>query len=129
MNTENILVLFSGQSPDLKALYHGIALVERIRARLFVLLIKNCESIGLRRPPSLESACMDIVRQARQEELPVSFYLSNGEVLSELKKIIKDEHINLILIDANDQNMEDAVKKVKADMSVQVIKVKEKSSL
>lgn len=130
MNTENILVLFSAQSPDLKTLYHGIALVERIRARLFVLLINNCESIGLRRLPSLESACMDIVRQARQEELAVSFYLSKGEeVQSELMKIIKDEHIDLILIDADDQNMEDAVKKIKAGISVQVIKVKKKSSL
>jgi len=128
VNTQNILVLFSGQSPDLKALYHGIALVERIRARLFVLLINNCEAIRRRRIPSLENACMDIVRQARQEELPVSFYLGKGEVHSELKKIIKDEHIDLILIDDDDQNMEDAVKKIRASMPIQVIKVKEKSS-
>ncbi|WP_321492812.1 hypothetical protein [uncultured Desulfobacter sp.] len=127
MNTENILVLFSAQSPDLKALYHGIALIERIRARLFVLLIHNCDAIGLRKSTSLEHACMDIVRQARQEELPVSFYLGRGDVQSELMKIIKDERIDLILIDADDQDMEDAVKKIKADMPVQVIKVKEKS--
>ncbi|WP_020586597.1 hypothetical protein [Desulfobacter curvatus] len=129
MNTENILVLFSTQSPDLKALYHGIALVERIKARLFVLLIHNCDAIGLRKPPSLENACMDIVRQARQEKMPVFFYSGEGGVQSELMKIIKKEHIDLILIDADDQNMEDAVKKIKADMPVKVIKVKEKSAL
>ncbi|WP_321418309.1 hypothetical protein [uncultured Desulfobacter sp.] len=129
MNTENILVLFSTQSPDLKALYHGIALMERIRARLFILLIHNCDAIGLRKPPSLENACMDIVRQAKQEEMPVFFYSGEGDVQFELMNIIKKEHINLILIDADDQNMEDAVKKIKADMPVQIIKVKEKSSL
>jgi len=129
VNTENILVLFSAQSPDLKALYHGIALVERIKARLFVLLINNFEAIGLRRPSSLESACMDIVRQARQEEMPVSFYLGKGEAQSELMKIIKEEHIDLILIDAGDQDMEDAVKKIKTSMPLQVIKVKDKLSL
>ncbi|WP_320044415.1 hypothetical protein [uncultured Desulfobacter sp.] len=129
MNTENILVLFSTQSPDLKALYHGIALMERIRTRLFILLIHNCDAIGLRKPPSLENACMDIVRQARQEEMPVFFYSGEGDVQFELMNIIKKEHINLILIDADDQNMEDAVKKIKADMPVQIIKVKEKSSL
>jgi hypothetical protein len=128
VNTENILVLFSIQSPDLKALYHGIALVERIRARLYVLLIHNCDAIGLRKPPSIESACMDIVRQARQEEMPVFFYSSQGEVQAELMNIIKKEHIDLILIDADDQNMEDAVKMIKADMPVRVIKVKEKSA-
>jgi len=129
VNTENILVLFSTQSPDLKALYHGIALVERIKARLFILLIHNCDTIGLRKPPSIESACMDIVRQARQEEMPVFFYSGEGDVKTELIEIIKKEHIDLILIDADDQNMEDAVKKIKADMPVKVIKVKEKSPL
>lgn len=61
--------------------------------------------------------------------MPVFFYSGEGEVQSELMEMIKKEHINLILIDADDQNIEDAVKKIKADMPLKVIKIKEKSPL
>ena len=127
MNTAKILVPFDSHSSDLKPLYHALALSERIRAKIFVLLFKNENCIQDQTIP-LEQACLEMVHSACAEGMSISFHIA-GEVSGvELFNIIKTENINLIVIGAADIELESAIKGIKPGASVQIIKVEGKDN-
>jgi len=125
VKTENILVPFGKHSSSLKSLYHAFALAERVRAKVFVLFLKNEISAQHQAIP-LEKACLEMIHRACEKEMPVSFHIAIGETEVELLKFIKTESIDLIVVVAGDTDMESTMKKVKSEISIQIIKVKEK---
>ena len=125
MNTENILVPFDRNSSDLKGLYHAFSLAERIRAKVFVLFFTDDIS-GHSSETPLQKACLEMVHSACEEGKSVSFHLAGTPPETELRSIIKTEHIDLIVIDAGDTRMKSVIRDINAGLSIQILEVKGK---
>jgi hypothetical protein len=83
---KKILVPIDPENKDLKALYHALALAERIQAKVFILLSLqpgNSEEIS----SWVEEVLMDVIHGACEEGLQVSYHIAEDgfedEVISE----------------------------------------------
>ena len=128
MKTKNILVPFGRHSSNLKSLYHAFALTERIRAKVFVLFLKEA-NLAQQQITPIEKACLEMVHSACEEGMSVSFHIASGRFEVELLNSIKMEHIDLIVIGAGDREMESAIKGFNLGRSIQIIKVKGKNKI
>lgn len=124
---ENILVPFSRHCSDLNPLYHAFALAERIMAKVFVLFFKDGNP-DQDQVTMLEKACMEMVHSACEEGMNVSFHIARDGFDVEFPNFIRIEHIDLIVIGDDEMDMESTIRSIKPALSVQIIKVKGKTT-
>ncbi len=124
---KKILVLFTPATRGLNAAYHAFSLAERINARVLILYFK---ALGGNRPQKswLEEALRNITRNARQEDLPVTYRVVAGEFEQEVAGLIEEAGIDLVVYDAHDGNgpQGEAIRRIQSCVSSQFIQVKRK---
>ena len=124
---KKILVPIDPESKNLKALYHALALAERIQAKVFILLS---------RPPGnpnqidgwVEEVLMDVVHGACEEGLQVSYHIAADGFEDEVISLVESEHIDLIVVSAEKGPIKDILQRIIPRMSAQIIQVKGKDN-
>ena len=124
---KRILVLFTPATRGLNAAYHAFSLAERIQASITVLYFRPS---GHRRRENnwLEQALRNITRNARQEDLPVTYRVAEGAFEEEVTTLIDEAGIDLVVYDADDSAgpRGAAIRRIRSQVSVQFIEVKRK---
>ena len=124
MTLENILVPFCRYSPDLKSLYHSFSLAERVKAKIFVLFLKDRETEPA---TAIETACTKIVHGACEQGLAVSYHIAGQSPEKELSGFIKAQHIHVVIIGSGDARIESVIRQISPALQVQIIKVEGKA--
>jgi len=122
---KNILVPIDPENKDLKALYHSLALAERIQAKVFILLSRhsaNHPGIG----SWVEEVLMDVIHGACEEGLQVSYHIAEGGFEGEVLSLVESEHIDLIVVSAEKGPVKDSLQRIIPQMSTQIIQVRGK---
>jgi hypothetical protein len=122
---KNILVPIDPDSKDLKALYHALALAERIQAKVFVLLFLQPGN-----PHQLDSwveqVLMDVIHGACEEGLQVSYHIAENGFEDEVINLVESEHIDLIVVSADKSAIKDILRRIIPQMSTQIVQVRGK---
>lgn len=124
---KRILVPLGPQNNDLKAVYHALALAERMKAKILILQIENQKdkngSNNLK-----EKVLLDLVNTASQEGLTVSHHIAYGALEKEILDFIKKESIELVVLGEGDQ-ISQSVVRIRTKVPIQIIQVKEKNNV
>lgn len=127
MTQKKILVPIDPENKDLKALYHALSLAERIRAKIFILLFRqlgNSHQID----SWVEEVLMDIIYGASEEGLQVSYHIAEDGLADEVISLVKSEHIDLIVVSAENGPVKDLLQRIIPQMSTQIIQVRGKDN-
>ena len=123
MTRKKILVPIDLENKDLKALYHALALAERIQAKVFILLSRQ-----LGNPHQIDSwveeVLMDVIHGACEEGLQVSYHIAEDGFEDEVISMVESEHIDLIVVSAEKGPVKDILQRIMPQMSTQIIQVK-----
>jgi len=124
---KKILVPIDPENKDLKALYHALSLAERIRAKIFILLSRqlgNSHQID----SWVEEVLMDIIYGASEEGLQVSYHIAEDGLADEVISLVESEHIDLIVVSAENGPVKDLLQRIIPQMSTQIIQVRGKDN-
>ena len=124
---KQILVPIDPENKDLKALYHALALAERIQAKIFVLLSwlpGNPHQVD----SWVEEVLMDVINGACEEGLQVSYHIAESGFEDEVISLVESEHIDLIVVSAERGPMKDILLRIVPQASTQIIQVKGKDN-
>lgn len=123
---ERILVPLGAENRDLTALYHALALAERIKAKVFILLFKPLagESEG---KEWVEEALLDVTNSACQDGLSVSYHIVQGPFEREVLNLVREEHIDLIVFGAEQGPMERSLRRIRSKLPSKIIKVEKRT--
>ncbi len=127
MTRKKILVPIDPENKDLKALYHALALAERIQAKVFILLSRlpgNPQQVD----SWVEEDLMDVIHGACEEGLQVSYHIEEDGFEEEVISLVESEHIDLIVVSAEKGPIKDILQRIKPQMSTQIIQVKGKDN-
>jgi hypothetical protein len=124
---KKILVPIDLENKDLKALYHALALAERIQAKVFILLSRQ-----LGNPHQIDSwveeVLMDVIHGACEEGLQVSYHIAEDGFEDEVISLVESEHIDLIVVSAEQGFIKDILQRIVPQMSTQIIQVRGKDN-
>jgi hypothetical protein len=124
---KKILVPIDLENKDLKALYHALALAERIQAKVFILLSRQ-----LGNPHQIDSwveeVLMDVIHGACEEGLQVSYHIAEDGFEDEVFSLVESEHIDLIVVSAEKGPIKDILQRIIPQMSTQIIQVRGKDN-
>lgn len=125
MTQKNILVPIDPENKDLKALYHALALAERIQAKVFILLSRQ---LGNHRQIDswVEEVLMDVIHGACEEGLQVSCHIAEDGFEEEVLSLVDSEHIDLIVVSAENGPVKDILQRIIPQTSTQIIQVRGK---
>jgi len=122
---KKILVPLYPENRDLKAVYHALALAERIQAKVFVLLSRHLEN-----EPQInswvEEVLMDVIHGACEEGLQVSYHLAEDGFEDEVISLVESEGIDLIVVSADENPMKASLQRILPRVSSQIIQVRGK---
>jgi nucleotide-binding universal stress UspA family protein len=124
---KKILVPIDPERKNLKALYHALALAERIQAKVFILLSRlpgNPHQIE----GWVEEVLMDVIHGACEEGLQVSYHIAEDGFEDEVISLVESEHIDLIVVGAEKGPIKDILQRIIPQMSAQIIQVKGKDN-
>jgi Universal stress protein family len=124
---KNILVPIDPENKDLKALYHALALAERIQAKVFILLSRLAGNPH-QADSWVEEVLMDVIHGACEEGLQVSYLIAEDSFEEEVISLVEGEHIDLIVVSAEKGPIKDILQRIIPQMSTQIIQVKGKDS-
>ena len=127
MTQKNILVPIDPEKKDLKALYHALSLAERIRAKVFVLLSRQLGD-SHQIDSWVEAVLMDIIYGASEEGLQVSYHIADDGLADEVINLVESEHIDLIVVSADNGPVKDILQLIIPQMSTQIIQVRGKDN-
>jgi nucleotide-binding universal stress UspA family protein len=124
---KKILVPIDPENKDLKALYHALSLAERIRAKVFVLLSRQR---GNPHPIDswVEEVLMDVIYGASEEGLQVSYHIAEDGLADEVISLVESEHIDLIVVSAENGPIKDILQRIIPQLSTQIIQVRGKDN-
>jgi len=124
---KRILVPVDSKSRDLHALYHALALAERIQAKVYVILSRHSrhprQTEGL-----LEEVLVDVVHGAYEQGLQVSYHVSADRFEDEIVSLVESEDIDLIVVSAAGRTMKGALQRIAPRVSAQIIQVRGKKN-
>jgi hypothetical protein len=122
---KKILVPIDPENKDLKALYHALALAERIQAKVFILLTRQ---LGDHHQIDswVEEVLMDVIHGACEEGLQVSYHIAEDEFEEEVLSLVDSEHIDLIVVSAENGPVKDILQRLIPQTSTQIIQVRGK---
>jgi hypothetical protein len=124
---KNILVPIDPESKNLKALYHALALAERIQAKVFILLSRPSGNPN-QMDGWVEDVLMDVIHGACEEGLQVSYHIAENGFEDEVISLVESEHIDLIVVSAEKGPIRDILQRIIPRMSAQIIQVKGKDN-
>jgi Universal stress protein family len=124
---KKILVPIDPENKDLKALYHALSLAERIRAKVFVLLSRQLGD-SHQIDSWVEAVLMDIIYGASEEGLQVSYHIADDGLADEVINLVESEHIDLIVVSADNGPVKDILQLIIPQMSTQIIQVRGKDN-
>ena len=127
MTQKKILVPIDPENKDLKALYHALSLAERIRAKVFVLLSRQLGD-SHQIDSWVEAVLMDIIYGASEEGLQVSYHIADDGLADEVINLVESEHIDLIVVSADNGPVKDILQLIIPQMSTQIIQVRGKDN-
>lgn len=125
---KKILVPIDPENKDLKALYHALALAERIQAKVFILLSRHVENLQ-QINSWVEEVLVDIIHGACEEGLQVSYHIAEDGFEEEIISLIESEHIELIVVSADKGPIKGILQRIIPRVSAQVIHVREKDHI
>jgi hypothetical protein len=122
---KKILVPIDPENKDLKALYHALALAERIQAKVFILLTRQ---LGDHHQIDswVEEVLMDVIHGACEEGLQVSYHIAEDGFEEEVLSLVDSEHIDLIVVSAENGPVKDILQRIIPQTSTQIIQVRGK---
>jgi nucleotide-binding universal stress UspA family protein len=128
MTTKKILVP-CGPEGNLKSVHHALALAERLQAHVVILEWKG--SADDRDPAStwFGDALNDVITNARMAGLSLSHLRATGAPQDEIVTIVDDEEIDLLVLGADQSQLEAAVLRDHPRLLGAVIRVKEKEAM
>lgn len=124
---KKILVPMDSQNKDLKALYHALALAERIRAKVFILLSRHLEN-PQQTNSWVEEVLVDIIHGACEEGLQVSYHIAADGFEDEIVSLVESEGIDLIVVSADKGPMQGALQRIIPRVPTQIIQVRGKEN-
>jgi len=125
-----ILVPLNTGSKDLKGVYHALALAARMQAKVIILKIDLEGKSGRTEMATwVEEALHDLVQSASRQGLPVSYHIAQEGFDKEIRGLIAQENIDLLVFGAGDKRMANALQKLRSQVSTQFIQVKEKGTV
>jgi nucleotide-binding universal stress UspA family protein len=124
---KKILVPIDPESKNLKALYHALALAERIQAKVFILLSRPSGNPN-QMDGWVEDVLMDVIHGACEEGLQVSYHIAENGFEDEVISLVESEHIDLIVVSAEKGPIKDILQRIIPQMSAQIIQVKGKDN-
>ena len=127
MTQKKILVPIDPESKNLKALYHALALAERIQAKVFILLARPSGNSN-QMDGWVEDVLMDVIHGACEEGLQVSYHIAENGFEDEVIGLVESEHIDLIVVSAEKGPIKDILQRIIPRMSAQIIQVKGKDN-
>ncbi len=128
MMRKKILVPLYPQNRDLKALYHALALAERIQAKVFILLSRHLEN-SQQISSWIEEVLMDVIHGACGEGLQVSYHIAEDGFEDEVIGLVQSEGIDLIVVSADESPMKGILQRIIPRVSSQIIQVRGKDNL
>ncbi len=128
MTRKKILVPIDPGKKDLKALYHALALAERIQAKVFILLSRQLGNPH-RIDSWVEEVLMDIVHGAREEGLQVSYHIGEDGFEEEIISLVESELIDLIVVSADEGHVKGILRQIIPRVSTQIIQVRGKANI
>ena len=129
-NPRKILVPFNIRSKDLNGVYHALALAERMQAKVIILRIDMNENKGFNEEKTwVEDTIIDLIQSASRQGLQVSYHIAQDRFEKEIRGLIAQENIDLLVFGAGDKRMAKALKKLRPYLKAQFIQVKEKGNV
>lgn len=129
MVPKRILVPLAANTAHLKGLHYALSLADRIEAHVYVLQQDAGTGIGQPRSLWLQEALLDLINTARQAGVPISHYVSRGEMKDELIHLIQDQGIDLLVFAGEEVDSEEIIHHLKPLIQPQIIQVKEKDTI
>jgi nucleotide-binding universal stress UspA family protein len=128
MAQKRILVPIDSESKNLQALYHALALAERIQAKVFILLSRHLENTQ-HITSWVEEVLMDIIHGACEEGLQVSYHIAENGFEDEIINLVESEDIDLIVVSADKDYMHAILQRIIPRVSTQIIQVRGKGNI
>jgi nucleotide-binding universal stress UspA family protein len=127
MLQKKILVPLGASEKSLKSVHHALALAKRLGAQVYIL--QQAASTDSTDPLAvyLEEALLDLINSARQAGLTLSHYIANRDLKEEIVGMARDEGIDLLVFEADDEIGRRLLLQVKPRVTGQIIQVREKN--
>lgn len=127
MKQERILVPLGPRNNELQGVHHALALAERMRANVYILLL---ESLGDRDDLApWEEALLELINNAREAGLAVSYHIGKGSFEEEVMAFILEEDIDLIVFGGDEAYLASSLLRIKSRAPVKIIQVKKKNDV
>ncbi|MEJ2661851.1 MAG: universal stress protein [Desulfobacteraceae bacterium] len=126
MPQKKILVPLGMSGTDLKGLHYALALAERIKAQVFILQPDDAAGADQSLTLYMGKALSDLINSARQAGLKVSHHIAHKALKEEIVGLVKDEHIDLLVLGDEDKLNKRLLLQVKPLVSSQIIQVRGK---
>jgi len=129
LSREKILVPLGPDNHDFNALYHALAVAERIQAKVYVVYPESPQPAGTR-PDWMARHLKELIGKACQQGLAVSCHISAGPLPAELIDIINEQQIDLIIFESDGDNglVTRAISEVISTVPIQAVQVNGKST-
>jgi len=128
MMRKKILAPLYPENRDLKALYHALALAERIQAKVFILFSRHLEN-SQQINSWIEEVLMDVIHGACGEGLQVSYHIAEDGFEDEVIGLVQSEGIDLIVVSADESQMKGILQRIIPRVSSQIIQVRGKDNI
>jgi nucleotide-binding universal stress UspA family protein len=129
MTTKKILVPCGPGGGDLKSVHHALALAERLQAHVVILEWRNSSDDSEPASSWLGDALNDVIANARMAGLNLSHLRVTGSPPDEIVTIIEDEEIDLLVLSADQSQLESMILRHHPRLLGGVIRVKEKETM
>jgi nucleotide-binding universal stress UspA family protein len=129
MTTKKILVPCGPEGGDLKSVHHALALAERLHAHVVVVQWTDPRHLGKPGSKWFGEALTDVIANARLAGLSLSHLTVTGSPHDEIVNIVEDEDIDLLVLSADQPQLEAAVLRHHPRLLGSIIRVKEKDTM
>ncbi len=129
MTPKKILVPCGPGNGDLKSVHHALALAERLQAH--VLIVQWREPQDDRDPQSdwLDESLTDVIANARLAGLNLSHLRVTGSPHDEIVNVVEEEGVDLLVLSADQWQLESALIQRHPRLLGSIIRVKEKEKM
>lgn len=126
---KNILAPVDPDLHDLNAVHYALALAKRIKAG--VILLRREPESGFRDPKTawMEDALADLVHNARQAGLDVSWRLTRRVIGDEVEAMVHEEGVDIVVIGPDQRDLERRLKRIGSELAGRIIQVREKDEI
>lgn len=129
MYQRKILVPIGPTANNLKSVYYALALAERLGAQIYILQQAPALKTENQQTIWFHETLQDLINNARRNEISLSHYMVNTNFEDEIVDLVKSEHIDVLVFNADQAVSEEVLLKVKPLVQSQIIQVREKDDI